>query len=97
MSKIQIAGCALLVALTLNISATNKDYIIYQPKQERPKPGALIAKLDLNKDGKISKEEAKGPLKKNFEKRDINKDGYITLEELNKAPKPQKKKNQLNN
>lgn len=44
--------------------------------------------LDTNNDGKISKNEAKGPLANDFSKVDANKDGYISKEELEKAPKP---------
>lgn len=55
-----------------------------------PKPELVMAKLDANKDGKISKLEVKGPLKEHFPNVDLNKDGFITLEELKKAPRPPK-------
>lgn len=55
-----------------------------------PKPELVIAKLDVNKDGKISKQEVRGPLKVHFQNIDLNKDGFITLEELKKAPHPPK-------
>jgi ribonuclease BN (tRNA processing enzyme) len=42
----------------------------------------LLANMDTNKDGKISKSEVKGKLKENFDRRDTNKDGYITEDEL---------------
>ena len=45
----------------------------------------LIERLDTNKDGKISKEEAKGWLKEHFEKLDLNKDNFLDREELIKA------------
>jgi Ca2+-binding EF-hand superfamily protein len=45
----------------------------------------LIADLDANKDGKISKDEARGRLKEDFDKIDLNKDGFIDREELIKA------------
>ena len=45
--------------------------------------------MDSNKDGKLSKEEVKGPLLNDFSKIDTNNDGYISKEELAKAPKPQ--------
>lgn len=56
---------------------------------ERPNPEELIAKMDSNKDGKLSKEEIKGPLGEKFNEVDTNNDGFITLEELKKAPKPE--------
>ncbi len=55
-----------------------------------PKPEIVMAKLDANKDGKISKVEVKDPLKNHFQIVDLNKDGFITLEELKKAPRPPK-------
>ena len=47
------------------------------------------AKLDTNKDGKLSKEEcaARAPLAKVFVKKDINKDGFLTPNELVKKKK----------
>lgn len=67
------------------------------PKQEnfnheRPKPEDLLTKLDLNKDSKISKEEAKGPLGEDFQTIDTNNDGFINLEELKNVKNPKKKK-----
>ncbi|CAH8282006.1 ribonuclease BN (tRNA processing enzyme) [Mariniflexile fucanivorans] len=43
---------------------------------------AILKRMDANNDGKISKSEAKGKLKENFNERDKNKDGYITADEL---------------
>lgn len=42
----------------------------------------MLIKMDVNQDDKISKTEAKGKLKDNFQKRDKNKDGYITKDEI---------------
>lgn len=42
----------------------------------------VINKQDADKDGKISKAEAKGKLNENFDKVDADRDGYITLQEL---------------
>lgn len=61
-------------------------------KQTPPEPSEILKKLDTNEDGKISKEEVKGPLKKQFAKIDTDEDGFLTLEELKKAPRPNGKK-----
>ncbi len=42
---------------------------------KRPSVEQIFKDLDTNKDGKISKTEAKGPLKDDFAKIDLNKDG----------------------
>lgn len=61
-----------------------------QRGQQGPPSVEEIFKMDKNKDGKLSKSEIKGPLKKDFAKVDTNKDGFITREEFKKAPKPAK-------
>jgi Ca2+-binding EF-hand superfamily protein len=44
--------------------------------------------MDTNEDGKLSKDEVKGPLANDFSKIDTNNDGFISKKELEKAPKP---------
>jgi Ca2+-binding EF-hand superfamily protein len=46
---------------------------------------AMLDRFDVNKDGKISKEEAKGKLAENFDRLDTNKDGFLDKEELRRA------------
>lgn len=43
--------------------------------------------LDTDNDGYISKSEAKGPLKDDFEKLDINQDGMLSADEIPESPK----------
>jgi len=45
----------------------------------------IFKALDTNKDGKISKEEARGQIKRHFDDLDSNKDGFISRDELLKA------------
>ena len=51
--------------------------------QERVKN--MFTRLDANKDGKISKDEAHGLIKEHFERIDSNKDGFIDFNELLQA------------
>ncbi len=53
--------------------------------QERVKE--VFNRLDTDKDGKISKDEARGRIKEDFDRIDANHDGFITLDELMKAAK----------
>jgi hypothetical protein len=59
------------------------------PQGEKPKFADLLAKMDKDKNGKLSKSEIEGPLKNDFEKIDANKDGFITEAEFKKAGPPQ--------
>jgi len=52
----------------------------------------LLAKMDTNKDGKLSLSEATGPLKDDFSTIDTNKDGFLTKEEYNNASRIQGRK-----
>jgi Ca2+-binding EF-hand superfamily protein len=57
---------------------------------QRPSTEQIFADLDSDQDGKLSKKEARGPLKQHFDKIDTDEDGFITKEELEKAPKPRR-------
>ena len=63
-------------------------------RQEGKKPPTfkqLLKEMDKNEDGKLSKKEVKGPLKKDFAVIDTNEDGFITEKELKNAPKPKRR------
>jgi Ca2+-binding EF-hand superfamily protein len=53
----------------------------------RDRVKAAFDRLDTNKDGKISREEARGLIKEHFDQIDTNKDGFITFDELLNAAK----------
>jgi len=56
-----------------------------------PSPAVLLERMDANKDNKISKAEAEGPLAADFDRLDANNDGELTEAELSKV-KPKKRK-----
>jgi Ca2+-binding EF-hand superfamily protein len=49
---------------------------------------AIIKDLDSNHDGKISRDEARGLLREDFDQIDTNKDGFLDRDELRKAFTP---------
>ena len=48
--------------------------------------------MDTDKDGKLSKNEVKGPLKQDFNSIDTNKDGFISKSELEKVANDNKER-----
>ncbi|RMA64763.1 EF-hand domain-containing protein [Ulvibacter antarcticus] len=79
------------VTMTLGFLCFGIAFTNAQPSGERsqkaPSFSELVEKMDSNKDGKLSEDELKGPLKENFAKVDTDEDGFISEEEFNKAPK----------
>lgn len=56
------------------------------PGGQRLSPQQLMAIMDTNKDGKLEKSEARGPLQNDFDRIDRNGDGYLTEDELQRPP-----------
>ena len=74
---------------------STNSYAQSQNRKERKEPptfSELLKEMDKNEDGKLSKDEIKGPLKEDFSKVDTDEDGFITEEEFKNAPKPERKK-----
>jgi len=81
-----IAAVCCLGFLSANAQSDQK-----RERKEPPTYAELIKEMDTNDDGKLSEDEAKGPLKKRFSKIDTDEDGFITEEEFKNAPKPTRK------
>ncbi len=82
-----------LVAFGITLLCSSSSFAQSQNRQERKEPPTfeeLIEQMDVNEDGKLSKNEIKGRLKKDFAKIDTDEDGFITAEEFEKAPKPER-------
>lgn len=80
------------LVLTL-LSVQSCAFAAKQPGSDKPQGGPpsveeIFKQMDANKDGKLSIDEVKGPLKNDFSKIDTDGDGLITKDELQKAPKP---------
>jgi hypothetical protein len=90
MKKTMLKGflVTLLIASLISCSSNKKTTVNSQTHGGPPSTDELFAQMDSNKDGKLSKEEVKGPITNDFSKVDTNSDGFISKEELNKAPKP---------
>jgi len=52
------------------------------PNNDTHQSNRLFAQMDRNNDGKLSKQEVKGPLAQDFKRFDRNNDGYLTQDEL---------------
>lgn len=59
-----------------------------RPEGNRPSSKQLVKMMDTDGDGKISKEEARGPLQDHFDQVDSNEDGLLTVKELRNAKPP---------
>lgn len=92
MNKNKIKSTLVIFGMVLFFS--NSTFGQSQNRQGRKAPPtfeALIEEMDANEDGKLSKNELKGPLKEDFANVDTDEDGYITKEEFKKAPRPKRR------
>lgn len=76
--------CSLLLSISL-ITACSSSHKL---NNNTPSVDNIMEHMDTNRDGKLSKNEVKGPLANDFSKVDTNSDGFISKDELIKAPKP---------
>jgi Ca2+-binding EF-hand superfamily protein len=85
MKRITVLAGGVLLLLATDGQTQTKD-----AKDPKKLPGKtpdeivefLLKQMDADKDGKISREEAKGKLAESFDKIDANKDGYLDRKEL---------------
>jgi len=64
----------------------------HREQGERPSVAQIFQRMDIDKNGKLSIKELKGPLANNFSKIDANDDGFISRDELENNIKPRKSK-----
>lgn len=75
-----------------NSGASHANSLPSMGVQQRPsfglpsKGGDPFTMMDANSDGKLSKQEVKGPLAKDFSRIDRNNDGYISKDEMPDVP-----------
>ncbi|PHR29168.1 MAG: hypothetical protein COA38_11695 [Fluviicola sp.] len=70
------------------VNAKHQDMQGGKPSGEGPSPDRLFAEFDRNKDGRLSKDEVRGPIEQDFDHLDKNNDGYLTIDELSNMPPP---------
>ena len=99
-----LSSCKSSKTVTDNTSNTTQSGAVENRTQQRPgggtgerggrggqrDPQQMFTRMDANKDGKLSKDELRGPMVDRFDTIDTNKDGSISLEELKAAPRPQR-------
>ena len=85
-----------VLAFGLMVLISNVSFGQSKPREGKQPPSfsQLLKEMDKNDDGKLSKDEIKGPLKEDFAKIDANEDGFITEKEFKKAPKPKERERQ---
>ena len=83
-----------VLVITMALFMSNNVFGQQGNNKDRKKPPTfeqLLKDMDANEDGKLSKDEVKGPLKDEFATIDTDEDGFIIEEEFKKAPKPERK------
>ena len=88
MKRTTIIFAVFLALSSIIASCKSVDTASSQNRQGRkgqPSVSELISKMDMNKDGKLSKKEVKGPLAQGFDKLDTNGDGFLSKEEIEKG------------
>ena len=85
-TAVLVFGLTCLGVVQVFAQSGNRD-----SEKQPPSFSQLLKEMDANEDGKLAKDEIKGPLKNDFAKIDTDKDGFITEKELKKAPKPERK------
>ena len=86
-SVLVVSACFAVFSLTANeLSLSNINRV------KVPRAQKIMNKMDKDNDGRISKQEAKGRLKKHFGKIDTNNDGFLTFDELRNKKKMKRKR-----
>jgi Ca2+-binding EF-hand superfamily protein len=84
MKQIRTSAVLLFLAMPTWAADAEKPKAAENPEVERVVAN-LLNQFDTNKDGKISKDEAKGRLADAFDRFDTNKDGFLDKDELRRV------------
>lgn len=87
----------LIVGLSLMACKAKQPVVETKPVETKQRQGGpsferISEKMDLNKDGKISKTEAKSRILNQFDRMDTNQDGFVTKEEFDLFMKEMEKR-----
>jgi Ca2+-binding EF-hand superfamily protein len=87
---VTILSIVLFASCKSSSDSESNDSTSKRSQNGKPSVENLMAEMDANKDGKLSKDEVKGPLADDFSKIDTDEDGFLSKEELKNAPKPER-------
>ena len=81
-----LKASVLIVSLAFFMSCKSTSKTATESNSSNSQATEMLSRMDTNKDGKLSKDEVRGPLQDMFDKLDTDSDGFLSPAELAKAP-----------